>query len=95
MKAKQETYLGLAAICGVLVCLSATGIALYSRSPLLRGSLDGILLLSICTTVGILFGFQLAAVARSAGWLTKDRTARDHLQNDELTLKFDTRPTSR
>jgi hypothetical protein len=74
---KNESYIELAVICIVILSLSAIGIMCYAESPLLRGSLDGILLVSVCLIMGIVFGVQMTAVVRAAGWLEKGRDSRE------------------
>src|ERR1700676_2024044 len=57
------------AICGVLVLLSLWIVVWYEVPRLLRGDIDGILLLAICLLVGTIFFVQFILITRSAGWI--------------------------
>jgi hypothetical protein len=65
----KASYIQLAVICGFLVLLSIVGIVWRQTSGLLRGDVDGILLLAICIMIGSIFSVQLLRIARSAGWV--------------------------
>jgi hypothetical protein len=65
----KASYIQLAVICGSLVLLSIAGIVWYQTSGLLRGDVDGILLLAICIMIGSIFSVQLLQIAQSAGWV--------------------------
>ena len=65
----NRRYVPELAICGVLVLLSLCGMIWYETSGLLRGDIDGILLLAICLLVGTIFFVQFILIARSAGWI--------------------------
>jgi hypothetical protein len=56
-------------IWGCLVLPSIAGIVWYQPSELLRGDVDGILLLAIYIMIGSIFSVQLLRIARSAGWV--------------------------
>jgi hypothetical protein len=73
---KNESYIELAVI-GVILSLSTTGIMCYAESPLLRGSLDGFLLVSVCLIIGIAFAVQMTAIVRATAWLQKGRESRE------------------
>ena len=57
------------AICCALVLLALLGFASYWESGLLRGDIDGLLLLSICFLVSGIFSMQLFLIVRRLGWL--------------------------
>jgi hypothetical protein len=64
-------YIQLATLCLVLIALCAFGIASYFWTGLLRGSLDGILLVVICAVIGLTFGIQIVSIIRTAQWLRR------------------------
>lgn len=57
------------AICCALVLLSLLGMIWYEMSGLLRGDIDGLLLLAICLLIGTIFFVQFILIAQSAGWI--------------------------
>jgi hypothetical protein len=65
----KASHIQLAVICGFLVLLSIAGIVWYQATGLLRGDVDGILLLAICIMIGSIFSVQLLRIVRSAGWV--------------------------
>jgi hypothetical protein len=67
MNAKTNPIL-LAAICSLFVLLSLWGIIWYATNDLLKGSIDGILLVLICLMIGCIFSAQLFLIIRSLGW---------------------------
>lgn len=64
-----KTHLIDLAICCALVFLALLGFISYWKSNLLRGNIDGLLLLSICFLVFSIFSVQMFLIVRSLGWL--------------------------
>jgi hypothetical protein len=65
-------------ICSVLVLLSLWGVVRYEASGLVKGDIDGIVLLAICLLIGCTLSVQLVWIAPCAGWLNslqRNRTA--------------------
>jgi hypothetical protein len=56
------------AICCALIFLALLGFISYFTSGLLRGDIDGLLLLAICFLTGSVFSALLLLIVRSAGW---------------------------
>jgi hypothetical protein len=82
-KPNREYTLELA-ICCTLVLLSFWGIIWYATSGLLRGDIDGILLMSVCVLIGSLFSIQVFLIARSAGWLNFSHKIRTIISPEKL-----------
>jgi hypothetical protein len=66
----QQKPLVLLIFCAVLVGLSLLGLAGAFLTRLL-GNIDGLLLLSICLMVAVIFACLLYVLAREQGWLGK------------------------
>jgi hypothetical protein len=96
MLEKKDNYFELAFICGVLIFLSVAGIVWYAASPLLRGSLDGRLLVAVCLMIGIIFGYQFTSIARAAGWLKQFKhSVSTHISKIEESVNTDSERSSR
>src|ERR1700741_5275335 len=54
-----------AVVCSFFVIASALGIIWYATSPLLQGDMDGLLLLAICSLIGVIFFAQLYTISRT------------------------------
>ena len=72
---KRSNLLDLA-ICYALMLLSLLGFISYFTSGLLRGDIDGLLLLAICFLTGSIFSALLLLILRSAGWVKLFATKR-------------------
>ena len=72
----NHRYVPELAVCGVLVLFSLNGMIWYETSGLLKGDIDGILLLAICLLIGSVFSVQFLMIARSVGWLKFHRSIR-------------------
>jgi hypothetical protein len=79
---KRSNLLDLA-ICCALILLSLLGFISYFISGLLRGDIDGLLLLAICFLTGSIFSALLLLILRSAGWVKLFATKR--MKNAVLT----------
>jgi hypothetical protein len=66
----QQKPLVLLIFCAVLVGLSLLGLAAAFLTRLL-GNIDGLLLLSICLMMAVIFAFLLYDLAKEQGWLGK------------------------
>ncbi len=66
----QQKPLVLLIFCAVLVGLSLLGLAGAFLTRLL-GNIDGLLLLSICLMIALIFAFLLYGLAKEQGWLGK------------------------
>ena len=64
----QQKPLVLLIFCAVLVGLSLLGLAGAFLTRLL-GDIDGLLLLSICLMIAVVFAFLLYDLAKAQGWL--------------------------
>lgn len=60
-------------VCGFFIIGSVFGIVWYATTPLLRGDIDGLLLLAICVLIGAIFSAQLFSISRRV-WSTRLRT---------------------
>ena len=65
---KKEHVLGLVGICVVMLLLSFAGMASDFITRLI-GNIDGLLLLSICLMMVLLFAGMLLAMGKEEGWL--------------------------
>lgn len=54
----------LAVISSIFVLGSIAGIVWYAKSPLIRGDIDGLLLVAICVLMGTIFSVQLFSISR-------------------------------
>ena len=55
----------LIVISSIFVLGSIAGIVCYAKSPLLRGDIDGLLLVAICILMGTIFSVQLFSIYRT------------------------------
>lgn len=62
-----KTHLVDIAICCALLFLTLSGFVSYFTSGLLRGDIDGLLLMSICFLIGSIFSALLFLILRSGG----------------------------
>jgi hypothetical protein len=65
-----------ALVCTFFIIASAAGIAWYATTPLLRGDIDGLLLVAICFLVGVIFFAQLLSISRMVSASVRARTER-------------------
>jgi hypothetical protein len=61
-----------AAVCSLCLIASALGIVWYATSPL-RGDIDGLLLLAICSLIGAIFFVQLYSILQTV-WRARARS---------------------
>jgi hypothetical protein len=64
----RKTHFVDLAICCMLVLLALVGFISYGTSGVLRGDIDGLLLLSICFLVGAVFTALALSILRTEGW---------------------------
>ncbi len=62
--------LGLVAVCAVVVVLSVAGLV-WAFATDLAFSMDGLLLILICLSMGGIFALMLLWIAKDAGWLDR------------------------
>jgi uncharacterized iron-regulated membrane protein len=93
----QETDPVAMAICCALILLALVGFISYWTSGLLRGDIDGLLLLSICFLVAGIFSGLLLLMLRKAGWLKLPilGQARTSVHDGEVADGFCRRTTGR
>ena len=56
-------------ICYVFIFLSFWAVTCHETHRLLKGDIDGVLLVAICLLVGSIFGIQLLLLVRSLCWI--------------------------
>jgi hypothetical protein len=83
----QKTNLVDLAICCALILLALLGFISYWTTGMLRGDIDGLLLLSICFLVGSIFSALLVLMLRSAGRLKLPTTKRARTAGSLPTLE--------
>jgi hypothetical protein len=83
----QKANLVDLAICCALILLALFGFISYWTTGVLRGDIDGLLLLSICFLVGSIFSTLLVLMLRSAGRLKLPTTKRARTAGSLPTLE--------
>jgi hypothetical protein len=66
----KENPVELLVICAVMVVLGILGV-ISGISPLLLGSLDGLLMLFVALMMALIFGALLFVLAKQQGWIGK------------------------
>jgi hypothetical protein len=72
----NEERLGVLEVIGValvFIILSAAGLAATLYTGILK-NIDGLLLISICLMMALVFTVMLAALARSQGWIGRGKS---------------------
>lgn len=62
-------------ICCVFIFLSFWALTCHETHRLLKGDIDGVLLVAICLLVGSIFPIQLLLLVRSIRWLDREHQA--------------------
>jgi hypothetical protein len=76
-KMANEERLGVLEVVGValvFIILSAAGLAATLYTGILK-NIDGLLLVSICLMMALVFTAMLVALARSQGWIGRGKSA--------------------